>query len=67
LPPSVRVRIAAEAGVTQGWHRYTGDRGEVIGVDRFGASAPGPLVMQEYGFTIENVLKRVFALLGKSE
>ena len=66
LPPSVRVRIAAEAGVTQGWHRYVGDRGHVIGIDRFGASAPGPLVMREYGFTVENVLKETLALLRKN-
>jgi transketolase len=43
LLPSVQARLAVEAGVTQGWHRYIGDRGEVIGVDRFGASAPGPV------------------------
>jgi transketolase len=65
LPPSVRVRIAAEAGVTQGWHRYVGDRGDVIGVDRFGASAPGPVVMREYGFTVENILRRTMSLLLK--
>ena len=65
LPPPVRVRIAAEAGVTQGWHRYVGDRGHVIGIDRFGASAPGPVVMREYGFTVENILKETLALLRK--
>ncbi len=65
LPPSVRVRIAAEAGVTQGWHRYVGDRGDVIGVERFGASAPGPVVMREYGFTVENILRRTMSLLLK--
>jgi len=64
LPPSVRTRLAVEAGVTQGWHRYVGDQGDVIGVDRFGASAPGPVVMREYGFTVENVCRRALALLG---
>jgi len=65
LPPSVRARLAVEAGVTQGWHRYVGDRGDVIGVDRFGASAPGAVVMREYGFTVENVCQRALALLER--
>ncbi len=63
LPPSVCARLAVEAGVTQGWHRYIGDRGDVIGVDRFGASAPGPIVMSKYGFSVENVCQRALALL----
>jgi transketolase len=63
LPPSVQVRLAVEAGVTQGWHQYVGDLGDVIGIDRFGASAPGPVVMREYGFTVENVCERILALL----
>jgi transketolase len=63
LPPSIRVRLAVEAGVTQGWHRYVGDRGDVIGMDRFGASAPGPVLMRKYGFTVENICQRALALL----
>ena len=58
-----RLRWAVEAGVTQGWHRYVGDQGDVIGVDRFGASAPGPVVMREYGFTVDNICRRALALL----
>lgn len=65
LPPSVHARLAVEAGVTQGWHRYVGDRGDIIGVDRFGASAPGPVVMREYGFSVENVCQRALALLER--
>jgi transketolase len=65
LPPLLQVRIAVEAGVTQGWYRYVGSQGEVIGVDRFGASAPGPVVMREYGFTVENVFQRTLALYQK--
>jgi transketolase len=64
LPPSVRARLAVEAGVDQGWSRYVGDDGDVIGVDRFGASAPGEVVMREYGFSVENVVERARALLG---
>jgi transketolase len=45
--------------------RYIGDRGDVIAVDRFGASAPGPVVMREFGFSVENVCKRALALLER--
>jgi transketolase len=64
LLPSVRSRLAVEAGASQGWHRYVGDRGDVLGVDRYGASAPGDVVMREYGFTVDNVCKRVMTMLG---
>jgi transketolase len=55
LPPSVKARVAVEAGASFGWERFVGDAGTVVGVDRFGASAPGPVVMREYGFTAEHV------------
>jgi transketolase len=64
LPPSVRARLAVEAGATQGWHRYVGDAGDVIGVDRFGASAPGATVLREYGFTVDEVYARAKMLLS---
>ena len=67
LLPSVHARLAVEAGVTQGWHQYVGDQGDVIGVDRFGASAPGPVVMREYGFTVEHVCQRALALAKRRE
>jgi transketolase len=63
LPPSIRARLAVEAGVAQGWHRYVGERGDVLALDHFGASAPGPVLMREYGFTAENVCTRAIALL----
>jgi transketolase len=63
LPDMVRARLAVEAGVSLGWHRYVGDGGFVIGVDRFGASAPGSLVLRKYGFTAENVYQHALALL----
>ncbi|MGO4883876.1 MAG: transketolase [Bryobacteraceae bacterium] len=65
LPPAVRARLAVEAGATQGWYRYVGDLGDVIGLDHFGASAPGPVLMREYGFTVENVCKRALAVREK--
>jgi transketolase len=63
LLPPIHARLAVEAGASLGWHRYVGDRGDVLSVDRFGASAPGDVMMREYGFTVENVCKRTLALL----
>lgn len=64
LLPTVSARLAVEAGISQGWERYVGDQGDVISVEDFGASAPGKVVMHEYGFTVENVCKRAIALLN---
>jgi len=64
LPAGVP-KLAVEAGATLGWWKYVGQDGGVVGVDRFGASAPGPKVMAEYGFTAENVAARAKALLKK--
>ena len=63
LIPSVPARLAIEAGVRQCWDRYVGLEGDVIGLDRFGASAPGDVAMRELGFNMENVLKHAKALL----
>jgi transketolase len=64
LPPALEARVAVEAGVSQGWHRYVGNRGDVVSVERFGASAPGPVVMREYGFSPAEVCRRALALLA---
>jgi len=66
LPPGVPARLAVEAGATQGWHRYVGDRGDVLGVDRFGASAPTDVVLREYGFTVDNVCARARTVLNRA-
>ena len=63
LPPSISKRVAVEAGVPQGWDRYVGPSGVVVGLDRFGASAPGEVVMRELGFTVENVVSKARGLL----
>ena len=63
LLPSIGARLAVEAGSSQGWHRYVGDHGDVLGVDRFGASAPGDILLREYGLTVDNVCKRALAVL----
>jgi transketolase len=64
LPPAVRARLAVEMGVAQGWQRYVGDRGDVLSVERFGASAPAETLLREYGFTVDNVCTRAKALLA---
>jgi transketolase len=65
FPPDIKARISVEAGVEQGWERYVGDRGIMIGIERFGASAPGDIVMKEYGFTVDNVVKKAIDLMSK--
>ncbi|MGO9444863.1 MAG: transketolase [Thiobacillaceae bacterium] len=65
LPPSVSARLAVEAGTGQGWHRYVGAAGDVMSVERFGASAPSETLLREYGFTVEDVCRRALALLLK--
>jgi len=65
LPPDVRKRLAVEAGVSLGWRRWTGDAGDSVSIDRFGASAPGTTVLEKLGFTPEHVVERARALLGE--
>mgnify|MGYP005751148757 FL=1 len=63
LPKTVKKRLAIEMANPLGWERYTGDEGDIIGIHTFGASAPGNKIMQEYGFTVENVIAKVKNLL----
>jgi transketolase len=63
LPPEVKARLAVEAGTPFGWERWVGDQGYIIGIEKFGASAPGNIVMQEYGFTVSNVIEKAMALV----
>jgi transketolase len=65
IPKHVKKRLAIEMASSLGWERYTGDEGDILAIDRFGASAPGEKIMQEYGFTVDNVVARVKALLNK--
>ncbi|HEX9728802.1 MAG TPA: transketolase [Gemmatimonadales bacterium] len=64
LPPAIRTRLAIEAAHPQSWARWVGDRGDVLGIERFGASAPAERLFAEYGFTVEEVVRRVTALLA---
>lgn len=63
LPAKVKARLALEAGVSLGWAKYVGDSGDTLTVDRFGASAPAEDVFREYGFTVENVVKKAKKLI----
>jgi transketolase len=65
LPPSIRARLSIEAGVTFGWSRYLGEGGAAIGLDRFGASAPAPVLFEQLGFTVKNVVDQAMQLLGR--
>ncbi|WP_228459299.1 transketolase-like TK C-terminal-containing protein [Chryseobacterium carnipullorum] len=67
LPKKNRKRLAVEAGSPVGWMKYTTDDGDVIGIDKFGESAPAEEVMKEYGFTVENVVKKAKDLFLKKE
>jgi len=63
LPPSITARLAIEAGVRQSWDRYVGPNGDVICLDRFGASAQGDVALKNLGFNVENVMTRAQRLL----
>ncbi len=62
LPPDVKARVSVEAGVGLGWRQWVGDEGDSISIERFGASAPGPTVLEKLGFTVDNVVARAAAL-----
>ena len=64
LPPSTP-RLAIEAAHRMGWHEFVGDRGDIISIDRFGASGPGSDVYADFGFTVDHVVDRATALLGR--
>jgi transketolase len=65
LPPAVTSRLAVEAGSPLGWFKYVGLQGDVVGMNRFGASAPAKLLFERFGFTPENVAARAMTLVGK--
>lgn len=65
ISPNVKARLGIEMGASLGWHKYVGDHGDVLAIDQFGASAPGERIMQEYGFTVDNVVAKAKVLLNK--
>ncbi len=65
LPHDIKIRLAVEAGITMGWERYVGDKGKVIGINRFGASAPGSRVLEEYGISTANIVEQAKSIVSK--
>ncbi len=67
FPPNIKTRLAVEAGSSFGWERWVGDHGRIIGIDKFGASAPGDKIMKEYGFSVTNVIDNAMDLLRAAQ
>ena len=65
LPPVVETRLAVEAGAALGWYKYVGLKGDVIGIDRFGASAPAKVLFEKFGFTVDSIVARAKKLLKR--
>jgi transketolase len=65
LPAEISARLAVEMGIPMGWERYVGAAGDIIGMDGFGASAPGPVVQEKFGFSVENVVHRALEVLKR--
>jgi transketolase len=67
LPKDLKKRVTVEAGATYGWARWAGDEGTMIGIDHYGASAPGEELMKHFGFTVEHVTSAALNLLGRKD
>ncbi len=65
LPSSVAARLAVETGVALGWHKWVGERGATVTLDRYGGSAPGGVLMKQFGFTAENVVEKAMAVISR--
>jgi transketolase len=65
LPPEVKARLSIEPGVSLGWERWVGDRGGCVSLEHYGASAPGTTVLEQFGYTVDNVVARAAALLER--
>ncbi len=66
LPKAMKKRVTVEAASTYGWERWAGDEGTIIGIDHYGASAPGAEIMKNFGFTAEHVTSAALRLLGRN-
>ena len=67
LPKAITKRVTVEAASTFGWHRWAGNGGTTIGIDHYGASAPGEEILRNFGFTVEHVTAAALRLMGKSD
>jgi transketolase len=66
FPPEIKARLSIEAGVSQGWERWVGDAGEIISIEKFGASAPYKIIFENYGLTVDNIIYRSRQILSKN-
>ena len=66
LPKAIKKRVTVEAASPMGWRQYAGDEGTIIGIDHYGASAPGDEIMKQFGFTVEHVTSAALRLLGRN-
>jgi transketolase len=66
LPPAITARISVEAGIRLGWEHYVGLQGKIIGMDTFGASAPGPVLYEKFGFTESKIIEAAKIMLGRN-
>ena len=64
LPPSVTARVSVEAGIAQGWHKFVGDRGQIISIEQFGESADDKTLFRDFGFTPEAVVAAAERAIG---
>ncbi|MHB8807893.1 MAG: transketolase-like TK C-terminal-containing protein, partial [Anaerolineaceae bacterium] len=64
LIPTVKCRLAVEAGIQQGWEKWLGENGVMIGMTSYGASAPAEVLYEKFGFTVENIVKHAMQLLA---
>lgn len=64
LPPFTELRIAVEAGVTQGWDRWVGPKGKILGINHFGASAPAKTIYEHFGLTVKDIVEQAHAMFG---
>ena len=67
LPKSIKNRISVEAGISMGWEKWTGTEGKIIGVDKYGASAPADILFEKYGLTVERVVEESRSLLKENK
>jgi transketolase len=66
LPPEIKARLSVEAGVSQGWQQWVGDSGEILSIERFGASAPYKVIFENYGLTVDNIINCARQILAKN-
>jgi transketolase len=67
FPSDVTNRLSVELGVSQGWEKWVGERGEILSIDHYGASAPYQVILEHFGFTVENIVNKALKMLSKEK